>query len=616
MSKTRNVAIIAHVDHGKTTLVDGLLAEAGAFARGDESDRAMDSGDIERERGITITSKPTALLWKDHRVNIVDTPGHADFGGEVERVLNMVDSVLLVVDAFEGPMPQTRFVTQKAVKLGLKVILVVNKIDRDGCDPHAAVDKTFDLLVSLDASEEQLEFPVIFCSARERYAMADPDHEPGPISSVLDLVLEHAPSPTTEEDAPLSMWVSTLLHDNYLGFLAIGRIKTGGVKVGDRLALIRPKPGQDPNPQADCTEVFRISKLIQFQGVRRFEVESGRAGDIIAIAGMQSLEVGDTLTCEALEGRRCFPKLEVDPPTLSVRFRVNDGPFAGKEGQWVTSRKIAERLFREVRSNVALRVANTETAEEFEVAGRGELHLSVLMETMRREGYEFCVSRPKVILQEDEHGKRLEPYERVAIACDAAYAGAVIEKLGRRQAEMTAMEEEGGGRQRMEFKIPSRGLIGYRSEFMTDTRGTGVISSVFERYGPYLGTRRTRPRGVLVVLEPGETMTYSLARLQERGTMFLGAQVPVYTGMICGENSRDGDLVINPCVNKKFTNVRSAGADEKLFLTPPRALSLEEALAFIEDDELLEVTPESLRLRKRQLNHSMRKREEKQAALG
>ena len=398
MSNIRNVAIIAHVDHGKTTLVDGLLAEAGAFARGDESDRAMDSGDLERERGITITSKPTALSWKDHRINIVDTPGHADFGGEVERVLNMVDAVLLVVDAFEGPMPQTRFVTQKAVELGLKVILVVNKIDRDGCDPHAAVDATFDLLVSLDASEAQLEFPVIFCSARERYAMADPEDAPGPISGVLDLVLEHAPPPATEEDAPLSMWVSTLLHDNYLGFLAIGRIKTGTVEVGDRVALIRPEPGREPDAQADCAEAFRVSKLIQFQGVRRFEVTEGRAGDIIAIAGMQSLEVGDTLTCEALEGRRCFPKLEVDPPTLSVRFRVNDGPFAGREGQWVTSRKISERLFREIRSNVALRVSNTETAEEFEVSGRGELHLSVLMETMRREGYEFCVTRPKVIM--------------------------------------------------------------------------------------------------------------------------------------------------------------------------------------------------------------------------
>jgi GTP-binding protein len=611
----RNLAIIAHVDHGKTTLVDALLAEAGAFRRNEVSqERAMDSGDLERERGITITSKPTALSYQDIRINLVDTPGHADFGGEVERVLNMVDAVLLVVDAFEGPMPQTRFVTEKAVELGLRIILVVNKIDRPGCDPHGAVDKTFDLLVALEASEEQLEFPVVFCSARERYAMGDPDDAPGPISRVLDVILEHAPGPEAELEAPLSLWVSTLHHDPYLGFLAIGRVSTGRLEAGQRIALIRPEPDAEPRPVEDCQEVFRVSKLVAFQGLQRFEIPNAEAGDIVGVAGMSSLEVGDTLTEEAPEQRRVFPKLHVDPPTLSVRFRVNDGPFAGQEGKWVTSRKLAERLHRETRSNVALRVEDTEQAEEFEVSGRGELHLTVLMETMRREGYEFCVSRPRVIFRENADGQMEEPYELVSVQCDSDYSGAVIEKLGRRMGELLAMDTAGEGRSKLEFRIPARGLIGYRSEFLTDTRGTGIMSSVFDGYGRFQGPRKTRPRGVLVVLETGETMTYSLARLQDRGVMFVGPQKRVYAGQVVGEHSRENDLVINPCVNKKFTNVRSAGADEKLFLTPPRELTLEDALAFIEDDELLEVTPESIRLRKRHLNHSNRKRLEKQAA--
>ena len=612
----RNLAIIAHVDHGKTTLVDALLNEAGAFHRGEvATERAMDSGDLERERGITITSKPTALTWKDHRINLVDTPGHADFGGEVERVLNMVDAVLLVVDAFEGPMPQTRFVTEKAVEMGLKILLVVNKIDRDGCDPHGAVDATFDLLAGLEASEDQLDFPVIFCSARERFAVADPDDERGPISMVLDLVLEHAPPPQVDLDAPPAMWVSTLHHDNYLGYLAIGRVESGTILPGQRLALIRPEPGVEPNPVDDCAEVFRISKLLAFQGLRRFEIEQAQAGDIIAIAGMSSLQVGDTLTDAEPERRKAFPALAVDPPTLSVRFRINDGPFAGREGKWVTSRKLSERLFRELRSNVALRVENTESADEFEVSGRGELHLSVLMETMRREGYEFCVSRPKVILRQGANGKIEEPYEQLVVQCDSEFSGAVIDKLGRRNGEMTAMEELGNGRTKMEFRMPSRGLIGYRSEFMTDTRGTGIMASIFAGYGPHLGATRTRGRGVLIVLDPGETMTYSLARLQDRGVLFVGPQVQTYAGMIVGEHSRENDLVVNPNINKKFTNVRSAGADEKLFLTPPRELTLEQALAYIEEDELIEVTPNSLRLRKRFLDHNVRKRMEKEAAL-
>ncbi|KIG13691.1 GTP-binding protein TypA/BipA [Enhygromyxa salina] len=608
----RNLAIIAHVDHGKTTLVDALLTEAGAFERTEVgTERAMDSGDLERERGITITSKPTALSWKDHRINLVDTPGHADFGGEVERVLNMVDAVLLVVDAFEGPMPQTRFVTEKAVEMGLKILLVVNKIDRPGCEPHAAVDGTFDLLAGLDASDDQLDFPVVFCSARERYVVAEPDDEDGerlPISQILDLIIERAPAPQVQLDAPPAMWVSTLHHDNYLGYLAIGRIDSGTIEAGKRLAQIRPTPGSTPDPVRDCTEVFRVAKLLAFRGLGRFEVASASAGDIVAIAGMSSLQVGDTLSDPEVERRRMFPALSVDPPTLAVRFRVNDGPFAGTEGKWVTSRKLSERLFRELRSNVALHVDNTESADEFEVSGRGELHLSVLMETMRREGYEFCVSRPRVILRENAEGKLEEPYENLLVQCDSEYAGAVIDKLGRRTGEMTTMEELGNGRTKMGFKIPARGLIGYRSEFMTDTRGTGIMASIFAGYGPHLGATRNRPRGVLIVLEAGESMTYSLARLQERGVLFVGPQVRTYAGMIVGEHARENDLIVNPNVNKKFTNVRSSGADEKVFLTPPRELSLEDALSFIEEDELIEVTPSNLRLRKRWLDHNVRKR--------
>ena len=614
----RNVAIIAHVDHGKTTLVDALLNHAGVFREGEVvQERAMDSGDIERERGITITSKPTALTYNGVRINLVDTPGHADFGGEVERVLNMVDAVILVVDAFEGPMPQTRFVTEKAVAMGLKILLAVNKIDRPGSRPHEAVDGVFDLLSNVGGSDEQLDFPTIFCSAREAYAMDDPEDEPGSMTKILDMIVEHAPKPKTGEDgAALSMWVSTLDHDNFLGYLAIGRIESGSISVGDRIAVIRPQEGKETDTKADCSEVFRVQKLLSFQGLRRFEIEQAHAGDIVAVAGMNSLEVGDTLTCETESLRVSFPKLKVDPPTLSVRFKVNDGPFAGKEGKWVTSRKIAERLEREIRSNVALKVRPTETSEEFEVSGRGELHLSVLMETMRREGYEFCVSRPRVIFKQDEDGQRLEPYERLAVECDSEYSGAVIDKLGRRNGEMLSMEEPSVGRSKMEFRIPSRGLIGYRSEFLTDTRGTGVISSVFDDYDRYLGARKTRQNGVLIAQDPGTTMTYSLARLQERGTLFLGAQVPVYMGMIMGQNARETDMVINPCINKKHSNVRSSGADEKLFLTPAKVLSLEQALSFIEDDELIEVTPDSLRLRKRHLDHNLRKRMEKQVQTG
>lgn len=573
----------------------------------------MDSGDLERERGITITSKPTALVHEGVRINLVDTPGHADFGGEVERVLNMVDGVLLIVDAVEGPMPQTRFVTEKAISRGLKLILVVNKIDRQGADPHKAVDLTFDLLAGLDASEEQLDFPVVFTSATERFAMTDPDGEREPMTRVLDTVIEHAPPPIVEPDKPPAMWVSTLHHDPYLGYLAIGRIRAGRIKMGDRLALMRPST--EPDTDAKCSEVFRVSKVLGFQGLSRFELPVVEAGDIVAVAGMSSLQVGDTLTSADAEARTVFPALTVDPPTLTMRFRANDSPFAGKEGQFVTSRKIRERLLRETKSNVALQVSETDNPEELEVAGRGELHLSVLIETMRREGYELCVSRPHVITRHDENGKLTEPYERVVVQCDTEYTGAIIERLGR-NGDMLAMEEESAGRTRVEFRSPTRSLIGYRSEFLTATRGTGVLTSIFDGYGPHLGPLKQRPHGVIIVLEPGVTVTYSLYRLQDRGSLFVGPQVNVYMGMIIGAHSRDTDLVVNPCQGKKLNNIRSAGADEKLILTPPKVFPLEIALAFIEDDELVEVTPKSLRLRKRFLDHNLRKREEKRLAAG
>lgn len=505
-------------------------------------------------------------------------------------------------------MPQTRFVTEKAVKRGLPILLVVNKIDRAAATPHKAVDATFDLLVALGASESQLDFPVIFGSGRERFATRDPEGERGSVTQILDMILEHVPAPEVDPEGPPAMWVSTLHHDPYMGFLAIGRIASGRFAVGQRIALMRPSP----DAPAECAEVFRVQKVLGFQGLRRFELSDAKAGDIVAVAGMETLQVGDTLTAESPEQRTVFPALTVDPPTLSIRMRTNDGPFAGLEGQWVTSRKLRERLYREVRSNVALRVFDTDSPDEFEVHGRGELHLTVLIETMRREGYEVCVARPKVILRE-EHGRTLEPYERVLVQCDSEYAGAIIEHIGK-HGEMTVMEEDGPGRTRMEFVAPTRALIGYRSEFLTQTRGTGVISSVFENYGPFSGAIKMRQNGVMIVMERGETSTYSLHRLQDRGPLFVGPQTKVYAGMIIGAHVRDVDIIVNPNIAKKLTNVRSAGADEKLFLTPPKQLSLEQALSFIADDELAEITPKSLRLRKRILDHNERKRLEKRSA--
>ena len=601
----RNVAIIAHVDHGKTTLVDGLLKQAGTFRTGEVvAERAMDSNDLERERGITILSKCTAVTWKGTRINIVDTPGHADFGGEVERVLGMVDCVLLLVDAYEGAMPQTRFVTQKAFEMGLKPIVVVNKIDRPGVDPHEVMDQVFALFDSLGATDEQLDFPVIYASGRQGYAIRELGDEPKDLSPILDLIIEKVPPAKGDPDAPLLMQVATLDYDDYLGYMAIGRMRAGRSKVGDRV-LLAHRDGKK--------EEFRVQKVLGFQGLKRFELAEAVAGDIVAFTGMQELNVGETIT--SIQNPTILPLLKIDAPTITMNFRVNDGPFAGKEGKYVTSRNLAERLHRELKSNVALRVEDTDDAGVFRVSGRGELHLTVLIETMRREGYELCVSQPQVILKSDpETGKTLEPYEDAVIDLDENYSGPVVAELNRRLGQMREMRPSGPGRTRLEYRIPARGLIGYRSQFMTDTRGTGVLYTQFAEYGPQGPDIRTRQNGVLISSENGVSNAYGLFSLQERGQLFIGPNINNYSGMIIGIHQRDNDLVVNPNKAKKLTNIRTTAADEKLVLAPPKQLTLEYALEFINDDELVEVTPATIRLRKQVLDHNVRKRFEKKAS--
>ena len=597
----RNVAIIAHVDHGKTTLVDGLLKQAGTFRTGEVvAERAMDSNDLERERGITILSKCTAVTWKGTRINIVDTPGHADFGGEVERVLGMVDSVLLLVDAYEGAMPQTRFVTQKAFDMGLNPIVVVNKIDRPGVDPHEVMDQVFTLFDSLGANDKQLDFPVIYASGRQGYAIRELGDEPKDLMPLLDLIIEKVPPAEGDPNAPLIMQVATLDYDDYLGYMAIGRMRSGRSKVGDRVLLAH---------RDGSKEEFRVQKVLGFQGLKRFELAEALAGDIVAFTGMQNLNVGETIT--SIQNPTVLPLLKVDAPTITMNFLVNDGPFAGKEGKYVTSRNLRERLEREIKSNVALRVAETESAGVFKVSGRGELHLSVLIETMRREGYELCVSQPKVILGTDDNGKVTEPYEDAVIDLDENYTGPVVAELNRRLGVMREMRPSGPGRVRLEYRIPARGLIGYRSQFMTDTRGTGVLYTQVAEYGPQGPDIRTRQNGVLISSENGVTNAYGLFYLQERGQLFVGTNVSNYSGMIVGIHQRDNDLVVNPNKAKKLTNIRTTAADEKLVLAPPRQITLEYALEFINDDELVEVTPASIRLRKMTLDHNVRKRFEK-----
>ncbi len=604
MPEIRNVAIIAHVDHGKTTLVDGLLKQAGTFRTGEVvAERAMDSNDLERERGITILSKCTAVTWKGVRINIVDTPGHADFGGEVERVLGMVDSVLLLVDAYEGAMPQTRFVTQKAFEMGLDPIVVVNKIDRPGVDPHDVMDQVFELFDSLGANDKQLDFPVIYASGRQGYAIRELGDEPKDLGPILDLIIEKVPPAAGDPDAPLLMQVATLDYDDFLGYLAIGRMRAGRSKVGDRV-LLAHRDGKK--------EEFRVQKVLGFQGLKRFELAEAIAGDIVAFTGMQELNVGETIT--SIQNPTILPLLKVDAPTITMNFRVNDGPFAGREGKWVTSRNLKERLDREIKSNVALRVEETETAGVFKVSGRGELHLTVLIETMRREGYELCVSQPQVILQYDDKGKPLEPYEDAVIDLDENFTGPVVAELNRRLGVMSEMRPSAPGRTRLEYRIPARGLIGYRSQFMTDTRGTGVLYTQFAEYGPQGPDIRTRQNGVLISSEEGITNAYGLYYLQERGQMFVGPNIKNYSGMIVGIHARDNDLVVNPNKSKKLTNIRTTAADEKLVLAPPKQLTLEFALEFINDDELVEVTPLTIRLRKMILDHNVRKRFEKKPA--
>jgi len=600
-SDVRNIAIIAHVDHGKTTLVDGFLRQAGTFRPGEVvADCAMDSNDLERERGITILAKFTAITWKGTRINIVDTPGHADFGGEVERVLRMVDSVCLLVDAYEGPMPQTRFVTRKALALGLRPILVVNKIDRAGCDPHGTVDATFDLFCALGATDAQLDFPIVFASGREGWAVKDLKDEHKDLSPLLDLIVEKAPPPAADLTGPLAMHVVTLDHDDYLGYVAIGRVESGRVKTGDRALLVH---------RDGSREDFRVAKILGFQSLKRFELAEAAAGDICAVTGMQDLTVGETIT-DPLRPV-VLPLLEIEEPTVHMQFMSNNGPFAGTEGKFVTSRNIRDRLFKEIKSNVALRVRETASPDTYEVLGRGELHLTVLIETMRREGYELMVSQPEVIFKDGENGERLEPYEEVVIDLDEAYSGPVIEELGRRGGRMQEMGPAGEGRMRLEYLCPARSLIGYRSQFLTDTRGTGIMHHNFKAYGPYAGSFKARENGVLIAQDAGETNAYGLFYLQERGQLFLSPGNKVYGGQIIGLHSRDNDLIVNPSKAKKLTNIRTTAADEKLFLSPPRVFTLESALEFINDDELVEVTPKAIRLRKRALDHNERKRVEK-----
>ena len=597
----RNVAIIAHVDHGKTTLVDGLLRQAGTFRTGEVvAERAMDSNDLERERGITILSKCTSVTWKGVRINIVDTPGHADFGGEVERVLGMVDSVLLLVDAYEGPMPQTRFVTQKAFEMGLHPLVVVNKIDRPGVDPHHVMDQVFELFMALSATDKQLDFPVIYASGRQGYAIRELGDDAKDLGPLLDLIIEKVPPPVADADAALCIQVATLDYDDFLGYLAIGRMRAGKCKVGDRVLL---------GHRDGSREEFRVQKVLGFQGLKRFELAEAKAGDIVALTGMNELNVGETIT--SIAEPTILPLLTVDAPTITMTFRVNDGPFAGREGKYVTSRNLRERLMREVKSNVALRVEDTADAGAFRVSGRGELHLSILIETMRREGYELCVSQPKVITQTGADGKVEEPYEHAVIDVDEEYAGPVIEELGRRLGQMTEMRPSGPGRVRIEYRLPSRGLIGYRSQFLTDSRGTGVMYTQLDGYGPWGGVIKSRSNGVLIANEQGMSNNYALFYLQERGQLFISHNVHVYGGMVVGLHSRDNDLVVNPCKAKKLTNIRTTAADEKLVIAPPKKITLEYALEFINDDELVEVTPQSIRLRKSVLDHNERKRTER-----
>lgn len=592
----RNIAIIAHVDHGKTTLVDELLKQSGTFRANQEvAERVMDSNDIERERGITILSKNTAIHYKDTKINIIDTPGHADFGGEVERVLKTVDGVLLLVDAFEGPMPQTREVLKKALALNLKPIVVINKIDRPGAEPEKALDKVIELFIELNASDEQLDFPVIYASAKNGIAKMNLSDDSDNITCIFDTIIDKIEPPTCDMDGTMQMLVSNIDYDDYLGRIAIGRIERGKIKNGMPVSICK----QEKNTQG------KIAKLFTYMGLKRVEVDEVDAGDIVAISGIPDISIGDTI-CDLANPEK-IPFVNIDEPTVSMTFSVNNGPFAGQEGEFVTSRHIRDRLFKELERNVSLRVKETASPDSFEVCGRGELHLSVLIEEMRREGYELLVSRPKVIFKEID-GVKCEPIEDLVVNVPDDAIGTVIEKLGRRKAEMKNMEPAEAGHTKIEFKIPARGLIGYRTEFLTDTKGTGTMNSIFDCYEPYKGDIQARTRGVLVAFEQGTSITYGLYNAQLRGELFIGPGVEVYEGMIVGINSRNEDISINVCKEKHLTNTRASGSDDALRLVPPIQMSLEKAIEFIQDDELVEVTPKSIRLRKKILNNKDRER--------
>ncbi|MDP2131665.1 MAG: translational GTPase TypA [Erythrobacter sp.] len=602
-SVLRNIAIIAHVDHGKTTLVDQLFRQSGTFRENQRvEERAMDSGDLEKERGITILAKCTSVEWHGAdgtttRINIVDTPGHADFGAEVERILSMVDGVILLVDSAEGAMPQTKFVTGKALALGLRPIVVVNKIDRPDGRPQEVLDEVFDLFVSLDAADDQLEFPVLYASGRDGYASEDQDRREGSLAPLFEKIIEHVPAPGLDPNAKFSFLATLLDRDNFMGRVITGRVQSGTIKVNDPIHAI--------DMDGKVIEVGRATKLMSFDGLERVPVETAQAGDIIALAGLEKATVANTI---------CDPSVSepiaaqpIDPPTLAMRFSVNDSPMAGREGTKVTSRIIRDRLLREAETNVAIRVTESEDKDAFEVAGRGELQLGVLIETMRREGFELGISRPRVLFREED-GKRMEPYETVVIDVDDEHSGTVVEKMQRRKADLTEMRPSGVGKTRITFSAPSRGLIGYHGEFLSDTRGTGIMNRLFEKYGPYKGSIEGRQNGVLISNGDGDANAYALNMLEERGELFVAPQMKLYEGMIIGENAKPDDLEVNPMKAKQLSNVRSSGKDEAIRLTPPRRMSLEQSIAYIDDDEMVEVTPQSIRLRKAILDPNERKK--------
>lgn len=596
----RNIAIIAHVDHGKTTLVDELLKQSGVFRENQAvAERVMDSNDIERERGITILSKNTAVYYKDYKINIIDTPGHADFGGEVERVLKMVDGVILVVDAFEGSMPQTKFVLRKALDLDLPVIVCINKIDRPEARPSEVIDEILELFIDLDASDEQLDCPFVYASAKSGYAVLELSDEHRDMTPLFETIINYIPAPKGNPDASLQVLISTIDYNEYVGRIGVGKVDNGSIRINQDVVLVN-------HHEPDKQKKVKISKLYEFDGLNKVDVEEAGTGSIVAISGISDLHIGDTLC--APEHVEAIPFQKISEPTIAMHFMVNDSPLAGQEGKYVTSRHLRDRLFRELNTDVSLRVEETEETECYKVSGRGELHLSVLIENMRREGYEFAVSKAEVLYKEDERGKKLEPMEIAYVDVPEEFSGTVINKLSSRKGELQGMSQGSGGYTRLEFSIPARGLIGYRGEFLTDTKGNGILNTTYDGYGPYKGDIQYRKQGSLIAFESGESVTYGLFAAQERGTLFIGPGEKVYSGMVIGQNGKTDDIELNVCKTKHLTNTRASGSDDALKLTPPKILSLEQALEFIDTDELLEVTPKSLRIRKKILDPTMRKR--------